>query len=268
MRRAALVLATALAALAAPRLAAAQAVTLEEVETLARTGRVEQARAALLAWWTDARDGATRMDEQRALWLRGRLTVDPAQAMLDYRRLVVLYPGGPFTDQALLRLAQASHALGDAEAARAHVETLIRDYPASPARRTAEAWMASAGPAPAAAATDAGAPARPVSPGDAPPVARASAEVRSPAPAADAAEVFSVQLGAFAETDRAEGVRARASAAGFDARLVRVEGSGLLHVRIGRFSDRAAAEGLLQQVARAGLEGALVRDDRPERPAS
>ena len=36
--------------------------------------------------------------------------MDPVQAELDYQRLVIEYPGGLYSAEALLRLAQAAHA--------------------------------------------------------------------------------------------------------------------------------------------------------------
>ena len=94
------------------------------------------------------RENASRRQLQRGLWLRGRLTVDPIQAELDFRRLAVLYPSGQFTPDALLRLAQSSWAMGDEAAARAYVTSLERDYPRSDARERAAAWLTDAGPLP------------------------------------------------------------------------------------------------------------------------
>jgi cell division septation protein DedD len=76
-----------------------------------------------------------------------------------------------------------------------------------------------------------------------------------------------VQLGAFGEEERARAVVQQAVAAGFEARLVRVDGSPLLHVRVGSFAERPGAQALFERLAREGIQGAVVRDDRPERPA-
>jgi hypothetical protein len=116
--------------------------TLDGVEELVRAGRSEEARQELLRWWNREYGDASRRDVQRGLWLRAQLTVDPRQASLDYRRLVVEYPGGPYADLALLRLAQSAFALGDSAAAREHVTRLQRDYPAGSATREAEACPA------------------------------------------------------------------------------------------------------------------------------
>lgn len=217
---------------------------LEEVDRLARAGLTDDARSALSGWWASDHDGASREGRQRALWLRALLTVDPGEAIRDFQRLTVLYPGGPFTDRALFRLAQAEHALGRADAARMHVEALARDYPESATRREAEDWLESAGDPPAS-------PQRP------------DAASSEPEPASGA---FVVQVGAFGEEGRARDARARLSAAGFSARIVRVEGSPLLHVRVGGFQERALAEDIRERLVAAGLEGTVMRDDRRERP--
>jgi hypothetical protein len=232
----------------------AQGTGLEGVEELARMGRTDAARALLVDWWDSDRAEASRDDLQRALWLRGRLTVDPIQARLDYQRLVVLYPAGPFTDQALLRLAQAAHALGDEEGAERHVAALVRDYPNSPARRDAEEWLAGAGPPPPVE-VESDSPAGGTDPMDVVPEAESNL--------AEPGE-FSVQLGAFGELEGAEAVFDQAVASGFDARIVRVEGSPLYHVRVGSVRDRERAQDLLQTLERADISAAVVRDSRRE----
>ncbi|MGE0158772.1 MAG: SPOR domain-containing protein [Gemmatimonadales bacterium] len=125
---------------------------LDRVEELVRLGRTADARTVLDEWWSGARAQAPQRDLQRGLWLRGRLTQDPNIAELDFQRLVVLYPSSPYAPQALLRLAQSAHAHGDAAAAERHVAAIVRDYPASPVRQEAEAWLRQAGPPPATTA--------------------------------------------------------------------------------------------------------------------
>jgi len=255
-RRLMMALLAALAISSLPALAQ-EPTSLEGIEELARQGRTEEARVALLGWWDAGRREASRRDQQRALWLRGSLTVDPNQAALDFRRLVIEYPGGPFSDQALLRLAQASHASGDGDGARAYIGALMQDYPASPVRREAEAWLAGAGPAPD--------PPRLVSEvdsaqGAAPP----DAGPEPPAPEIADAPRFSVQLGAFADQERARSLYQRANAAGLEARMVRVEGTELIHVRVGRFDSAGPASELLRRVGGMGFISALVRDANTE----
>lgn len=126
---------------ALPAEAAAQEVSLDAVDALAQAGRADEARSILTRWMDGAERNATRRDLQRSLWLRAVLTVDPTQAALDLRRLVVEHPGGAWSDQALLRLGQLSAARGEMAAAAASFRTLLRDYPGSPTRLTARQWM-------------------------------------------------------------------------------------------------------------------------------
>lgn len=234
---------------------------LEEVERLTRLGRTEEARTALADWWEGDRAEASRRELQRGLWLRGRLTVDPVQAELDFQRLVVLYPSGQFTPDALLRLAQASWAMGDEDGARSHVATLQRDYPGADATETAGRWLADPGPLPPPGDT-------PSRGAEATAEARPAASPRADAPAGQetrvAAMSYSVQLGAFAEPERAAALYETTREQGVDARLVRVRGSQFVHVRVGRFAQRSAAVELLDELTARGINAALVRDDRPE----
>lgn len=248
---------------------------LERVERLTRLGQAEEARAALAEWWEGDRAEASRRDLQRGLWLRGRLTVDPAQAELDFQRLAVLYPSGQFTADAILRLAQASWAMGDEEAARRYVATLERDYAGSEAGRRAGAWLDDAGPLPppddAPSRRAEAAPTRDAPPraGDAPPrdaprrQAPPSEERAVAAPGGPPMNYF-VQLGAFADADRAFALYDSVRAEGIEVRVVRVEGSPFTHVRVGRFAERSAAVDLRDELARQGVDAALVHDERPE----
>ena len=233
---------------------------LGQVDRLARMGRTDEARAALSEWWEGDRSRASRRDLQRGLWLRGRLTVDPVQAELDFQRLAVLYPSGDFTADAILRLAQAAWAMGDEEAARRHLETLERDYPRSDALEQGRAWMADAGPLPAEVDRS-----RITSAERAPPsAAPVAGPVEDPPPVAPGG--YSVQLGAFAEVERARSLYESVRAEGVDARIVQVEGSNFTHVRVGSFIQRADAGGLREDLNAMGISAGLVRDARPERP--
>lgn len=281
-------------ALAGPAPGVAQS-ALEEVERLARLGRAEEARAALTGWWEGDRAEASRRELQRGLWLRGRLTVDPVQAELDFQRLVVLYPSGQFTPDAILRLAQASWAMGDEEAARRYVATLERDYPRSAAREAATAWLADPGPLPppgdvptravegeveGATPPRAGEPeagraaARPAEarqPEERRPEARQPEATESRAEPGERAGApvmnYYVQLGAFGDEARAFALYDEVRARGIDVRVVRVAGSQFTHVRVGRFAEREAAVELLEELTAQGIGAALVRDDRAEQPA-
>lgn len=269
----------------APAATSAQS-TLERVEELTRFGRTEEARVTLMEWWDEERPDASRRDRQRGLWLRGRLTVDPVQAELDFRRLTVLYPSGQFTPDALLRLAQASWAMGNEQEARNYVSTLERDHPRSDARDRARIWLASAGPLPPAGDTPTPASSRIAERGTAeappastpdrtpptaePPVATGNAPITGSDDAGDdtpaAVMNYYVQLGAFGEPERAMALYEEVVSQGVDARVVRVVGSRFTHVRVGRFANRAEAVEVLEALTADGVNAALVRDDRPEEP--
>ena len=117
----------------------AQETDLDRVDAHLAQGRFSAARDLLQGWFGEAEGEAPREDRQRGLWLRAVLTVDPEMAAIDLRRLVVRYPGGPYSDRALLRLAQGARALSEEIRALEYVEDLLRDYPESALRDRAEA---------------------------------------------------------------------------------------------------------------------------------
>jgi hypothetical protein len=222
--------------------------SLDEVETLMEQGRIHQAREALEVWWDEQGPRVTRMDRQRSLWFRARLTVDPSMAELDLRRLVLEFPGGPFSDDALLRLAQNAELQGNLREAHRHFSALVRGYPSSPHMQVAEAWIRDRGPE-----VDA------LGPDDTAEVERS----RESAPSAGDGEV-AVQLGAFRNLDGARSLASRLRAAGYEPRLVRVGGDGLIRVRVGSFETREAAESLLRALSRAGFDATVARDAQSE----
>jgi hypothetical protein len=87
--------------------------SLDQVESLMSEGRIIQAREVLMAWLDSRLSSASREDRQRGIWLRGRLTVDPSMAEVDFRRLVLEYPGGPYSAAALLRLGLHAELRGE-----------------------------------------------------------------------------------------------------------------------------------------------------------
>jgi cell division septation protein DedD len=270
MRTVFLLLGMVLLTTAAPAGSAAQTTpTLDRVEELTRQGMTAEAREVLQAWWSSQRSRASRNDLQRGLWLRGRLTTDPAQADLDFRRLVVEYPGGPFSDQALFRLAQLAHAAGDSAVAAGYVDRLVQEYPASPVRREAQAWLATAGPVPEppATGTPGAAPAhreqRAVAPPGAPgPQPTAAPPKRDPEPVGRGD--FTIQLGAFSTLERAEALLRRVSDAGFEGRLVTVPGSELIRVRVGTFDSADGANQVLWRLRDQDFTAQLARDAQRE----
>ncbi len=255
---------------------------LAAVEAALLDGRFEEARDRVEAWWTSEAGSADRGSFQRALWLRARLTVDPEGAELLYRRLAVEYPGGPYSDQALLRLARGAEARGEREIAARYLEILIRDYPESPHRVEARAELARvSAAAPAAAttpppATQAPPPNADPPPNTQPPPARdtvapppvqpppATPEPTQAAPAAITGP-YTVQLGAFGGRDAAMSLASTLRRAGLEARVVQVEGSPLFRVRADSFPSRVAAEARVRELRERGFEAILSADADRER---
>jgi tetratricopeptide (TPR) repeat protein len=243
-----------LAAMTAPELGAQDTAEagLDRVQALMDEGRVDNARRAYEQWWDRWSAEAPRDQQQRSLWLRALLSIDPAEAELDYRRLVLEYPTGPWTDGALLRLGYAAEARGATAEAREHFQRLVRDHPGSPHVAEANRRL-SGGERPAIAGPDAPRVATPPQP---PP----------PPPAAPSGN-WAVQLGAFSAMSGARGVADRARAAGYQPRLVVTPGSPLIRVRLGGFPDEGGARALLGEVRSRGLEATVVSDALRESPA-
>lgn len=241
--------------LLAPRLVVAQN-ALDEVDALLGQGRIFQARELLQGWWEGEGTTANRMDRQRSIWLRGRLTVDPSMAELDFRRLVLEFPGGPFSDDALLRLAQAAEFRGELRRAHSHYASLEREYPSSPLRGRAQRWLRVNGSAVETLDPE-------PSPGtEAAPGPILNQEAGSVPDESHGA--ISVQVGAFRNLAGARSLASDLRASGYQPRLVRVPGNNLIRVRLGRFSEREEASGLQRRLAEAGLESTIVSDARSE----
>ncbi len=232
--------------------------SLDVVDSLASAGRADEAREALESWWENQRVGSGRRDRQRGLWLRGILTVDPRMAGLDFQRLVLEYPGGSHSDEALRRLGLISAAAEDIPRAAGYFRTLVTDYPRSPRRRRAQEWLAENLVAIEEAELEV----------EADP---ADAEVREPEPAPPlTAETvstrYAVQVGAFESEERARSLLLSVNASGFLARIVRVTGSTLVRVRIGALLDRTGAVELMDRVRKRGHEATIAVDVAEEGP--
>jgi cell division septation protein DedD len=241
--------------------------SLDVVDSLASAGRADEARTALEAWWDNERERSGRLDRQRSLWLRAILTVDPRIAGLDFQRLVLEYPGGSYSDEALLRLGLISAAVEDLPRAAGYFRTLVTDYPRSLQRRRAREWLTENFVAVEEAELAEAESREPESlepelPG---PESR-EPEVDAPEPAEAVAGRYAVQVGAFESEERARSLLASINASGFQARLVHVTGSTLVHVRIGAFLDRAGAVELMDRVRRRGHEATIAVDVAEEEP--
>ena len=242
--------------------------SLATVDSLALAGRADEARTALDSWWLNERVGSNRRDRQHGLWLRAILTVDPHMAGLDFQRLVLEYPGGSYSDEAMLRLGLISAGAGDLPRAAGYFRTLVTDYPRSPRRRQAEEWLSDhlveVEEAEAAARE-----AEALAPRSADAAAAAAVqepEADSPSGAETVSLRYAVQVGAFESEERARDLLAAVNASGFRARIVRVPESPLVRVRIGAFSDRAGAAELMDQVRRRGHEATIAADVPDEEP--
>jgi cell division septation protein DedD len=274
---------TALAVLAAgaalgPGPAAAQVGDLDAVEALAAAGRVADARVALEDWWDGWRDEASRLDRQRAIWLRGVLTVDLSLAEMDFQRLALEFPGGPYTAGALLRLGHAAQARDDLVTAAGYFEGVSRDYPGTSEATEADQWLqrwdvlvtearARALAAEAAAGAGAAGAAAGV-PGDPIPTEPEAAPSEPDMEQEDRTGEYAVQLGAFRSVDRARIVEERARSAGLAPRIVMVEGSELIRIRVGWYQTSRSATEAMREIRELGLEAAVVRDAQRERPVS
>jgi hypothetical protein len=251
---------------------------LDVVDSLASAGRADEARTELESWWENQRLQSSRNDRQRGMWLRAVLTVDPRMASLDFQRLVLEFPGGLHSDEALLRLGLISVAAQDLPRAAGYFRSLATDYPRSPRRREAEEWLAEhsvaieeavlgntqspevdvAGPEVGVPGPEVGVPDREVGVPD--------RDVTVPGSAGRALARYAVQVGAFESEDRAGSMLASINASGFQARIVRVQGSTLVHVRIGGFLDRTEAVELMNRVRGRGHDATLAEDVAQEEP--
>ncbi len=246
----------------------AMAQSLGEVDAHLREGRLQEARSSLLAWEA-ANPTPDRAARQRALWLRGLLTLDPEDASSSYARLIVEYPGGPFTDRALLRLAMAADLRGDAAEAAVHYAQLARDHPTSPLQARAEQWLrnhpeVNADPAVVAEPVAVGDPeteGAAGSPGD--PETPSTSDTGSGEASAEG-EGYTVQLGAFSDRRWADDLAGRLEDAGFEPRVVRLGDDALLRVRIGRYRTRAEALMVRDEARAAGFEAYLSADTQRE----
>ena len=122
-----------------PSVASAQSLHLAEL--FAEQGRIDDARAEVLAWFEIRGDEATPAEVQHGLWLRGRFAQDPAAGLADLDRLVEDYPKGPYTGHALGWLAAAAAEAGDDARAAALYTRVAQSHPDTEAAGTARDWL-------------------------------------------------------------------------------------------------------------------------------
>jgi cell division septation protein DedD len=288
--------------LAAPS-AHAQDATLARVDSLTAAGRLSDARATLAAWRGRHPTGSPDAEpaaHAQALFLEGRLATDAAAAIEAYLALALAYPTSGFAPAALLRLGQGLLAAGDAPRAAAYLERLTADYPRASERPAGLLWLARAHAAarrPDRACTtartgvEAGAAADPdirallrseeeaacrtaEASNDPPPAEPPAARTETPPartePARPALERpanarFAAQAGAFRDHDAAHALAQRLASAGFDARVVILDGSALARVRVGAFARAADAEAEAARLRTRGIDAIVVDDVQRER---
>lgn len=262
---------------------AQQPTQLDRVQNLISGGRFTEARNTLAEWETkfgSAQSDASTTDRARALYLRGVLTGDAKEAEDTYVSVVLSYPSSPSAPHALLRLGQALVTGGDHRRAVGYLGRLRADYPGFAERETGLLWLAraqmGAGSAAAACIT-----AREAASGASVNVStlaglerdRACASgvaqkpdstPRAAAPTAPA-KSYAIQTAAFRELRSAESIAAQLRAKGFDARVVRVEGSELNRVRFGSYASAAEAAVAGERIRDAGFAVMIVSDAHKER---
>ena len=165
----------------------------------------------LVEWWDRERPTASRSEREHGAWLRALLTVDPEQARIEYRRLVVEFPGGTYSASALTRIARIAEASGDTTGARSAWEVLLREHPGSAPASLADRALDHAVQLGAFSSLGR---AREL-------VERARAAGLTPrlvtVPGSD---LVRVRLGRFADEPEAESLAGRARSLGFDALVV------------------------------------------------
>lgn len=278
----------------------AQDAALETVERLAANGRLTDARATLERWNQEHPETSAVAGEVRAhaLLLAARLAVDPGAAEAGYLAVALGYPSSAHAAEALLRLgqglvlaAEAGTRADGATRGAGFLERLVSDYPGSPHRATGQLWLVRANVLSGrsgqacevarealavgvqdddvgdmlrvelASHCEGRAPERAARPSTSDPGVSPQAPSRV-APNADAR--FTVQSAAMSEEARATALAAALRNAGFDARVVRIEGSRLVRVRVGRFSAVREAEALAARMRVARFEAVVVGDAHHE----
>lgn len=175
-------------------------------------------------------------------------------------RLVNDYPGNPLHAEGQLWLARAYAGSGRAEAACALLGQALTATTGDPEiTRSLRADMESG------CENTTGARTRPDSTSTAAPPPPATAEKpASPAAARDATTLprgdYSVQVAALRSRESAVKLADELARAGFDARVVDIEGSGLVRVRIDVLGDATSAEALARGIRARGFDAIVVDD--------
>ncbi|NNF37765.1 MAG: tetratricopeptide repeat protein, partial [Gemmatimonadetes bacterium] len=132
-------LAVGLVGFLSPRDARAQSLHLAEL--FAEQGRLDDARAEVLAWFEIRGQEATPTELQHALWLRARFAPDAAEGARELEAFVREYPAGPFTARALAWMAAAAADRGGEARAIELYTRVLRDFPESDRVAEARDWL-------------------------------------------------------------------------------------------------------------------------------
>jgi DedD protein len=111
-------------------------------QMLVNDGNAAAGRALVDSMIAVAAPGSNEYAE--GVYWRAVLAATAADAEMDYRRLVVDFPGSPRVGDALIRLAQLEIARANYDGALRHLNRLIAEHPESPLRPRAGYWMARA----------------------------------------------------------------------------------------------------------------------------
>lgn len=253
--------------------------TLAHVDSLVSRSELDRAREMLAAWRSahagDA--GANGAIRAHALYLDALLATDWNVAEDVFLGVALTHPTTTHAPLALLRLGQGlltAARAGDAAAgarAAAYLQRLVTDYPTSAVRPMAFLWLAYAGEVAGRtgeaciAATSAAQTAH-----DEETTALAGTvrmrvcDANSTIPNDAGLETFAVQIGAFRGRESANELAARARTAGFDTRIVTIQGGSIFRVRSGSFPSQSDAVRAADRLRRAGFDTAIVNDVRFE----
>jgi hypothetical protein len=250
----------------------AEAPTLQGIEAAADSGRTEEARRELSRWLALAHPDLPAAVRARADYLRGRLATNLDTAVLAYTTVAI---GGvsPWAAAARLRLAQLRLARREYGRALSDLATLRADFPGD--SLAAESWVWT-GVVLAASGDSAGActawrTAAGRAKGHVVRTARSHLSAAhcpgASSPAAGAGTAagaeggrWTVQIGAFSTRDAAERLRERASAAGFQVRVVDTSGrDGLFRVWTQEVPDASSADALRGRLEEAGFPAIPVQ---------
>lgn len=285
---------------ALPAEVAAQAPTLDRVDSLVAAADYAAARAAIEAWATAQTGRGAGAQQARGLMLRARLAPDHAAAEPHYLAIVLGYPIAPEAPRALLRLGQGLLVAGDHTRAAGYLQRFVADYPGHPERTIGLLWLARARNAARQSGTACGAvregmldtrdpdliamfrveeaiacgrgadgeQARPVATPPATPRPAATTPVATPpaaTPPAATAGRFTAQVGAYRQQQSVDEIVTRLRRAGYEPRVALVPGSSLLRVRVGRFGAAGEASRLVARLKASGFDAVVVGDGHQER---